>query len=861
MTSIGWLAAQAALTGMLAASDWEVALTNQATPEIRRDGAAIVTAETVFWGPEWKWAQADFAVVPGSASEGSASFRGKVADLGLGYAGRARVVAPNRLRVEYDQEASRNLDGVIGGGLEFRLRPAPGAPEPRLLPENRGWTWEPEPGKALAVEFEPPAARVHFEQGGTTRIRAFLLAESAKAGRKAIAMTITLPEGGTIGKSLDERYGSVNRAKWFKDVLLDKNGKVEGAPVDLRFLNAGSVPAGRRGPVRAQGDELVFADSTPARFWGANLQAYALFRTPREEVPAQARRLAMLGFNLARIHHHDSARWVHPSLIAPGADSRSLDAAALEALDWWIVNLEREGIHIWLDLHVGRPFRQGDGIPGFAELQKEQGEAKGFGLINPRVGELMREFNEKYLGHVNPYTRLAYKDDPAVVGLLITNENDLSHHFGNLFLPDKGNPYHQSLFQELAGAFCADAGLPIDRALRTWEPGPSKIVLNELEHRFHREMIRHLRGQVGTKAPVATTNTWGNMPLSGLPSLTAGDVIDAHAYGKAESLSADPAREATFAHWLAAAQVEGKPLTITEWNTEYPAADRFATAIHIAALAALQGWDAPMIYGYSQDPFPDAAKDRRAWPFSTYNDPAQMALMPIAALLYRRGDVAPARNTFRLALTPEQLFGEELSPETAAALRTIPEQSRLVIGLPNANELSWDRATAAPPGATTIADPHRSYLPEGSTSVTSDTGQVSRDWRAGTLKIDTPRTQALAGWLGGKSIATTDLAVALATPKGAVALASLDGEPIPSSRKLLLTAIGRAIPSEDGKEPFYSEPIAGTVTIRSDAEALRIIPVTGTGATMEGAPAKKTGKTFAIPLPDKAGTHWFLLQP
>lgn len=862
---IGWLAAQAVAMGSLAGSGWEVTFTNQATPEVRLDGSAIVAAEAVFWGPEWKWAQAEFGVEPGGAgaSNGGAPFRGRVVDLGLLYRGKAKATAPNRLRVEYEQEATRKLDGVIGGGLEFRLHPPAGARAPKLLPGNRGWSWEPEAGKVIAVEFDPPAASVYFEQGDAKRIRAFLLAEGVEAGRKSVAMTVALPEGGKVGKSLDERYGPVDRSKWFKNVLVDKSGKVEGSPVDLRFLNAGAVPAGVRGPVRAEGDALVFADGTPARFWGANLQAYALFRTPREEVPAQARRLAMLGFNLARIHHHDSARWVQPSAIAPGADSRRLDEAALDALDWWIANLEREGIHIWLDLHVGRPFRQGDGIPGFAELLKEGGEAKGFGLINPRVGELMREFNEKYLGHVNPYTRRAYKDDPAVVGLLITNENDLTHHFGNLFLPDKGNPHHQSLFQELAGAFCADAGLPVDRALRTWEPGPAKAVLNELEHRFHRGMIRHLREQVGTKAPIATTNTWGNMPLYGLPALTAGDVIDAHSYGKAEFLSADPGREANFAHWLAAAQVEGKPLTITEWNAEYPAADRFISAIYVAALAGFQGWDAPMIYGYSQDPFPAAGEERRAWPFSTYNDPAQMALMPVAALLYRRGDIAPARKTYRVALTPAQLFGEEISPETAAALRTIPEQSRLVIGLPNTNELSWDRATTPVPGAVVVADPRRSYLPAGATSVASDTGQISRDWKAGTLKINTPRTQAVAGWLGGHPVATADVSVTLDTPKGVVAVASLDGRPIATSRKLLLTAIGRALPAAEDREPFSSEPIKGVVTIRSDAESLRLIPVNGAGEALEPLPVAKGGggKGYEISLPAASGSHWFLLQP
>ena len=33
------------------------------------------------------------------------------------------------------------------------------------------------------------------------------------------------------------------------------------------------------------------------------------------------------------------------------------------------------------------------------------------------------------------------------------------------------------------------------------------------------------------KSPIATTSTWGGNPLSSLPSLTDGDIIDAHSYG------------------------------------------------------------------------------------------------------------------------------------------------------------------------------------------------------------------------------------------------------------------------------------------------------------------------------------------
>ena len=75
-----------------------------------------------------------------------------------------------------------------------------------------------------------------------------------------------------------------------------------------------------------------------------------------------------LGFNLVRLHHHDSP-WVSPNVFGKKpADTRTLSAEALATLDWWIKCLEDEGIYVWLDLHVQRQLTGGDGIADFDEI-------------------------------------------------------------------------------------------------------------------------------------------------------------------------------------------------------------------------------------------------------------------------------------------------------------------------------------------------------------------------------------------------------------------------------------------------------------------------------------------------------------
>ncbi len=498
---------------------------------------------------------------------------------------------------------------------------------------------------------------------------------------------MTLPEGGRISATDAEKYSKPD-GSWFRDAL-----RWDASPVDLSFLNAADRPAGRHGFVKADGDRLVFEDSSLARFWGANLAGPVLFGTPRENIPRQARRIAQLGYNLIRIHQED-ANWVQPNIFGTNArDTRHLDRRSLDAIDYWVKCLKDEGVYVWLDLYCLRDIKPGDGVSqGREEIARAKGIIWGFNYINPQLIALMKEFQHQYLSHVNRYTGLAYKDDPAVIGVLITNENDLTFHYGLSFLADHNNPVHKALFDRDMAAFARTTGLPADKIWRSWEPGPSKYLLNELEHRFNRTMIDALRAD-GLKSPIATTNLWGVNTLFSLPALTDGDVLDVHSYGKAEALSVNPHYEANFLTSIASAHVHGKPLVITEWNVEYPEIDRFTAPLYVASIASLQGWDAPMLYNYSQmelqRPGPEEGSHRiNKW--STFYDPALTGVMPAAAIAFRRGHISPARTSYCLKLSPAQLFETMLSPElNTATIRSLIEQSRLTIGMPAVKELPW----------------------------------------------------------------------------------------------------------------------------------------------------------------------------
>jgi hypothetical protein len=619
------------------------------------------------------------------------------------------------------------------------------------------------------------------------------------------------------------------------------------AAVDLSFLNAAERPAGRHGFVHAKGPALVFDDGSIARFWGANITAATLFKSDAAAVKDHARRLSRLGFNLVRLHHHDSY-WTSPNVFgaqAPG--TRQLDAAMLEKIDWWVKCLKDEGIYVWIDLHVQRKLTAVDGIDDFDEIAKGRAsvELKGFNYVNASIERAMREFSDAYLGHVNVYTRVALKDEPAVAAVLVTNENDLTQHYGNALLPNQKVPRHSERFMAEAKRFAAEHHLPDDRVARAWEYGPSKIFLNDLEQRFDARMLAHLRG-IGVKVPIATTSLWG-WQMASLPALTSGDVIDVHAYENTGFLARDPSSQGTALQMAANAQVTGMPLTVTEWNiSELSSPDRHALPLVIAATASHQGWDALMHYAYAQVPLQLPGKPSN---WHAFNDPSRLAMLPAAALMYRRQDVREATTTYAWTPSVAELFDAPPSGGVSTALRLASEHGRLVTAMPAVDALPWLKAGKPPADALPASRAPAAAAGE----LKSDTGELDRRWKDGIFTIDTPRTQAVAGQLGARTLALSRATFTLQNPSASAAVQSLDGKPVGESDHLLVSLATDSVPVRADELPFMAQPVRGDIEIAAAAGLVL-------AAAPEGVQLRYERGRHVIHIDSKEPVHWVQLQ-
>lgn len=827
---------------------------------IEQQSLTILKTEIPFWHGEWKWAG---PATRTTALDDKRGYRieGRHLETGLDVAGEVRFEeeTPDRTTIRMTLKAEESPEGAadVFGALVFKVNPAEAASSapaatPVINDDKTGWSLNLGPDRdPLEVTFDRPIERLEFEQGNTREIRAYLLELDDRHDTAEISAEISFP--GKAALAPEERLGSavghwpVSELHWNR------------TPIDLSFLNEDEKPAGKRGFIRADGEKLVFEDGTPVRFWGTNVTAYSLFQflSPKT-VQAQAKRLSQLGFNLVRIHHHDSA-WVNPNIFGLDAEqTRKISADHMDKIHWWIKCLKDEGIYVWIDLHVGREVTRADDVDAIDEMVGERGRAgmQGYLFANPSLQERFSEYANDYLSAKSPYTGLTLKDDPAVVGVLITNENDLSAHFVYSLLPPEQKPWHAGRYLELAQASKAAKGLDTSALLRPWEHGPVRLVLGDIEHRFFETMKDRLRN-LGVKAPLVGTNFWGEMPASSLPSLAADDMIDVHVYGQANEIQYNPRFRPNALSWIAAGAIAGKPLSVSEWNVHEPLQvfDRFLLPLHIAAIARFQDWAAMMHFAYSHDPF---LGDSGIGAWSAYNDPAMLATLSAGALLFREGHVKEGVETTVLQLPLEAVSSRHTDPTTSRAMRTLVERTKTRIGLPEIPGLDWHQATPTPPGATVIKDVEFDAIGPGTTKVCNDTNEICRDWDAGVLTIDTPRSQIAGGWIGGKAIDTRDVTFRINQSNAAIAVQSLGADPITKADELLISMTAQVKTAIPGRGPYRSEPLTGEIGIRA-RPGLKLYRMDLNGEAVPGTTIYRDGR-YVIQLRSEEQGHWWVLR-
>ena len=646
-------------------------------------------------------------------------------------------------------------------------------------------------------------------------------------------------------------------------------------PIDLSFVYSNEKPAGNRGFLKAQGEKFVFEDGIEARFWGTNFNSAQNFPSHAHSEKL-AKRLAKTGVNMVRLHQLDG-HWATPNIFnfSRGANKQntlSFDPESMDRLDYLIYCLKKEGIYIYMDLLCYRLFRSGDGVEAFEQLRTA---GRPYSNYNRKMIELQKKFNSDLWNHVNPYTKLAYKDDPVIAMAAITNELSLWKESITV------EPYRSEL-ETMYRKWASENKVKVNQGKVDFDKHDDVNITkfySKITTDYYREMIDHMRG-LGVKIPI--TGTTATQPIYNAAHLTAsmaGDFTDGHSYAdgwylwdEKKQFNNDPitGSKNNIIPLAAYYSTQGKPFFVSEWDNAWPNEWRAESSLLLAAVGAMQGWGGYTIhtYRYSLDenvdmiakPITGGALNGvyiRGGIFDTFNDPAKYGLFYHAALITRRRDVRPAEKTVNIL--PIDLFAETADP----LWNLLAEQHRVRTVIPGEK----------PKSSITVKSNESYIISPDAMEVLSDTKELYRNLEKKIGWIDSPRTKVVYGFVGTEgAIQLTDVTVDVKTDFATVAISSLTDDPINSSSNMLLTAVGRAENTnfktneardhvlDIGHGPILVEVIEATVKIKTGKKNLRAMSINPQGSVTGFMPSEYKDGVFSFTIGEKFESMYYLIQ-
>lgn len=578
----------------------------------------------------------------------------------------------------------------------------------------------------------------------------------------------------------------------------------------LDFSGLLDAPAGKHGPLIVRDGHFYFenAPDKRVRFYGTNLCYSANFPT-HAEAKRLASELAGLGYNVVRFHHYDDM------LTSGGKDSTTPDPELLDRMEFLMAECEKRGMYLVIDLYSYRQTREG-------EIPEIQGTVRaGFKSLPPVLDSAMtlwKSFARNIMTHVNPYTGTTLADNPALIGICPVNEDPL------------GTVWHESpAITDFYNNLFAKWKESHDIKTSGWdeEQAATSKFLNEIQLKGDRLYADYLRNELHVKAPLTGANCLVAISLTEPRSHY--DYVDNHIYWDHPEFPSGswqlPYRyhqistieaSAHVPRTLFPSRIKGRPFTVTEWNYCNPNRFRAEGAALMTAYAGLQDWDGLYRFAHSHD-IENLKKASATKGFDLATDPICQITERVGALMFLRGDVAPAKGFVTVAVDSANGY-RVISGWGSEGFEEPLELLGLCTGVGSiwaegqasssiAGALSGSVNFASNPGYVAPDDDlfgkleKAGVIPTGCINpkdgvFTSDTGEISLNAKNGTFVLSTARGE----WFVANQGATlTGTAASMSVEKGpaTVAVVSLDGLPVAESRHMLVIHVTEQVNSRE----------------------------------------------------------------
>jgi hypothetical protein len=310
----------------------------------------------------------------------------------------------------------------------------------------------------------------------------------------------------------------------------------------------------------------------------------------------------------------------------------------------------------------------------------------------------------------------------------------------------------------------------------------------------------------------------------------------------------------------------------------------------IASYAAWQDWAGIYLFDYHSSGNYD--RDHFRGFFSIDSHPAKMATALSSALIFRRpqstlAGAAAGRDDQNSDVTPE--LGDASVAERETNLIVPPDLLWLKVASSSGQPTpalvlpAWREAGAARGaalrgkvytrfGETPFATADRADADPKGVWI-SDTNEIKWNKLPGLFSLNSPQSKVATGFLGGYVLTLGEWKITTpATGNNFVtlALSSLDGAPLPESKRVLLTATGRAeniamgwnaarnsVGNDWGRGPTVVEGVDAQVQLLTDAKELKVYALGPTGARASLVPSTLVKGKLQFSISPRWKTLWY----
>ena len=619
--------------------------------------------------------------------------------------------------------------------------------------------------------------------------------------------------------------------------------------LDFSFVADRHTPAGRLGRILPGPEGRFVYEKTGerARLIGANLCFDANY-IPKEESDALAEVFRRQGYNSVRFHHTD----IHMIKGAWNAhNSYEIEPQMLDRLDYLFFAMKRAGMYITIDLYTMRYFGPGE-IEGIDK--RISGDIKQLLPVSDSAFSAWSKLVLAWMNHVNPYTGIAWKDDPALTFICPLNEDAI-------FSVLSDNSYAMELFRERYEAWKTENGITGADAVPLKKDSRFTRFAIETKRASNRKIAAFFK-ENGINIPLTGSNWWNTQAQTF--TRAEFDVVDNHqyadhpsndSYNQSSCLKGDPSR--TVPVFMMPTRIFGKPFTVTEFNYCFPNQYRAEGGALFGAYSALQDWDAVYRFAWShgQD------KNLGIHPVSHFDISSDLLSLYAdrqIALLFARGDVSPAAQKYLYAVTMREatkegfggMWAGGLFPAGFSALGLVSQIGSLPLLDGGALRDGFAGICADTPPAQSVLGDNKFITPaelaglaapNAAGEIVSDTGEIRLNPTKGYLLVVTPKTECVVAFpeneLTGQHLSVRGL-----DTFSAVSASAMDGQTLGESTRILVFHLTNVLNSgmkfsnaemrrieETGRLPHLVRCGKAEITLHNTNSGLKVYAVDSAG--------------------------------